>query len=291
MPDRRPRHYADLVSILQDDSKSLTPSQERIAARVLSDPEGCAFMTVTELAQVVGVNESTVVRFATSLGLSGYPALVKLCRDELMRQSQLVRRFDALTQLTESRENLLDRAVSCDQANIARTFARIDSDTWDRAVDSLVNARRVYVLGLRKTYSISYLIAYYLRLVRDDVELLSMGSGDLPDRMRGINSEDVFVATGIYRHLKYVVKALQVASSHGAFGIALTDNPASPLSRIADVTFYVETTGVSVLRSITAFTSLAQTLVSGVSAQMGATSRSSLLDKESMINQFDTYVT
>lgn len=248
-------------------------------------------MTVTELAQVVGVNESTVVRFATSLGLSGYPALVKLCRNELKRQSQLVRRFDALTQLTESRESLFDRAVSCDQANITRTFARIDKGTWDKAVNSIVKARRVYVLGLRKTYSVAYLIAYYLRLVRDDVELLSMGPGDLPDHVRGISSEDVFIATGIYRHLKYVVKALEVASSHGAFSVALTDNPASPLSRIADVTFYVETTGVSVLRSITAFTSLAQTLVTGVSAQMGSTSRSSLQEKESIISQFDTYVT
>jgi DNA-binding MurR/RpiR family transcriptional regulator len=284
-----PKTFDALAAVLQRDFERLTPSQRKLARRVLGDPEGCAFMTITELAQAVEVNESSVVRFATSLGLDGYPALARLCRERLREQAQLLRRFDTLEQLGTGGDDLIERAVSFDQANILRTFARVDAATWDSAVQALSTGRRVYVLGLRKSYASAYLLSYLLQLVRDEVEDLALGHRTLPDRLRGLGPEDVFVGVSIYRYSRDVLRALRFASRRGATTIALTDNPASPLSRHGDLVFHVDTAGVSVLRSVTGFVSLIQALVAGVAARLGATTREALLLQEEVLREFDVY--
>jgi DNA-binding MurR/RpiR family transcriptional regulator len=286
-----PRTFDALAAALQRDFDRLTPGQRKLARRVLADPEGCAFMTITELAQAVGVIESSVVRFATSLGLDGYPALARLCRERLREQAQLLRRFDTLEQLGTGGGDLIERAVSFDQANILRTFARVDPAPWDRAVQALSDARRVYVLGLRKSYAAAYLLGYLLQLVRDEVDDLSLGHGTLPDRLRRLGPEDAFVAVSIYRYSRDAVRALRFARRRGATTIALTDNGASPLARHAEVVFQVDTAGVSILRSVTAFVSLVQALAGGVAGRLGATTRSALLLEEEVLREFETYET
>jgi DNA-binding MurR/RpiR family transcriptional regulator len=144
------RTFDELLRHIQSGCGRLTPSQQRLADLVLGNPEDCAFMTVTELARSAGVNESTVVRFATSLGLSGYPALSRLCREHLRAQAQLLSRFRAVEWLTREWNEPLTRAATFDRANLERTFARIREADWHRAVDTLATAPRVHVIGLRK---------------------------------------------------------------------------------------------------------------------------------------------
>src|ERR1700691_3849368 len=93
-----PKTFDELVGVLQARHDELTPNQQKIAELVLRDPEYCAFMTISELAHAVDINESTVVRFATALGLAGYPQLTKLCQQMLQDKLQMVRRFDLLDQ-------------------------------------------------------------------------------------------------------------------------------------------------------------------------------------------------
>jgi DNA-binding MurR/RpiR family transcriptional regulator len=286
---QEPKTFDALAQLLRRQFQSLTPNQQRLARQLLSDPEGCAFMTISELAKTVGVNESTVVRFSTALGLDGYPALVRLCQERLREQAQLIRRFDALEQLSGTGTDLLEGTVALDQANIARTFARVQQADWDRAVRALADGRVVYVMGLRKTHTVAYLLSYLLQIVRDDVECLVLGPGTLPDRLRRLGPGDTFVAAGIYRYSREVVRSLRFARERGATTIALTDNPSSPLARYAEVAFYCDTAGVSILRSLTALVSLAQTLVAGVAARLGTTTRSALLLEEEVLREFQVY--
>jgi DNA-binding MurR/RpiR family transcriptional regulator len=287
-----PDTFDDLVSAIQDRLDTLSPSHRVIGERVLADPEGVAFMTVSELAAATGVNESTVVRFATNLGLSGYPALVRLCQARLRDQAQMLRRFDSFERLSpDEAATLRARAAAYDQANIARTFARIDVATWDKAVAALSDAPTVYVLGLRKCYAPAYLLGYLLRLVRDDVHTLSTGPGTLADEVRQVRAGDAFVAMSIHRYTADTVRGFEYATEAGAECVALTDNPSSPLARHAGSTLYVDTAGAGVLRSVTAFASLAQALAGDVAVRRGANARSSLLTEESMLEAFGAYLT
>lgn len=285
-----PQTFDELVAELQRRLPSFSPSHRRLAERVMADPEAVAFMTISETASAVGVNEATVVRFAGGLGLKGYPGITHLCRLRLREQAQLLHRYDNLEKYESRGEELLQRAATADQANVARTVSRIRPDTWDSAIAALSDARRVHVMGLRKCHAPAYLLGYLLRMLREDVETITLGAATLVDDLRRIHADDCFVALAIHRYSTETVRAARWARERGAHGIALTDNPGSPLALTADEVFFVDVSGPSVLRSVTAFTSLVQALAAGVAQARGHQARETLLEEETLLNDFDAYV-
>ncbi|WP_324193922.1 MurR/RpiR family transcriptional regulator [Nocardia blacklockiae] len=289
--DEGPQTFDELIAELRARHDTLSQAHRKLSERVMADPEAVAFMTVSELAAAVGVNEATVVRFANALGLKGYPGLTRLCRERLQEQAQLLRRFDTLERLPADGGGLLERTLGFDQANIARTFARIDDATWDAAVRHLTDAPRVHVMGLRKCHAPAYLLAYLLGMVREEVALVTAAAGALTDDLRRVRAGDCFVAVSIHRYMADTVRGARWARSVGAHVIALTDNPGSPLAATADECFFVDAAGPSVLRSMTAFTSLVQALTAGVAKSHGREARASLLQEERLLGDFQVYTT
>jgi DNA-binding MurR/RpiR family transcriptional regulator len=287
--ENAPASFAQLATLLQARQATLTPSHRAVAERVLNDPEGIAFMTVAELAAVVGVNESTVIRFANSLGLDGFPAMVRLCQERLREQAQMLRRFETPANQPDDVSEIRAGMAGLDQANISRSFARIDPEDWDTAVTALVDAPAVHVLGLRKCYPAAYLLGHTLQLLREDVTVLSQGAGTLADQLRGVHKGHVFVGLSIHRYTADTVRAFIKAHEGGATTIALTDSPASPLASSADVAMYLDTGSMSVLRSVTAFVSVVQALAADVAARGGTRTRSALLTEESVLDEFNVY--
>ncbi|MFD0359995.1 MurR/RpiR family transcriptional regulator [Nocardia sp. GCM10030253] len=284
-----PASFDELVVEIRSRMDSLSTSHKKLAQRVLSDPEAVAFMTVSELAGAVGVNEATVVRFANGLGLKGYPGLTRLCRERLQEQAQLLRRFDNLEHLVADGAGLLEQTVGLDQANIARTFARIDDVMWESVVDRLARAPRVHVMGLRKCHAPAYLLSYLLGMLREDVATINASAGSLTDELRRVHAGDCFVAISIHRYSLDTVRAAQWARQRGAHVIALTDTAVSPLAMSAHDTFYIEASSASVLRSMTAFTSLVQAMTGAVAHLLGHQVRPTLLDEERLLAEFGTY--
>ena len=281
--------YSQLQAELQSKMDSLAPGQQRIARVLLTDPEGTAFRSIAETAKIAEVNQSSLVRFATMLGLKGYPALVRLCREHLADQANLIRRFDRVQQLPGSSQSLFAGVLDHEKDNLTRTYARIDEADWNLAVKSLTDAPWVYVMGLRKCAPVAQLLSYLLRLVRPGVEQIAPAAGMFVDQLRDLDPDGVFVAIAIRRYTADTVRALNYAKNRGLKTIALTDDSASPLARLADTTFYIETEGVTILRSMTVFTSIAQTLATAVTIQNGARSRQELLIDEQLLEDFNVY--
>ncbi|KHL04532.1 transcriptional regulator [Sinomonas humi] len=280
--------YEELQAELQERMPALAPGQRRIATVLLSDPEGTALRSIAETAKVAGVNQSSLVRFATMLGLKGYPALVRLCRDHLSGQANLVSRFERAQQRT-GQESLFSAVLEHEKDNLTRSYARIGQADWDNAVRTLAEASSVYVMGLRKCAPIAQLLSYLLKLVRRQVEQISPAAGMFVDQLRDLDPEGAFVAVSIRRYTADTVRALEHAKERGLATIALTDDPASPLARLADTTFYLETEGVTILRSLSVFTSVAQTLATAVALHLGTRSRQELLVDEQLLADFHVY--
>ncbi|WP_020670088.1 MurR/RpiR family transcriptional regulator [Amycolatopsis nigrescens] len=275
-----PRSYPELAGLLRARLPKLAAGQRRIADLLLSDPEGTAFRSISATAKLAGVHESSLVRFAGSLGLSGYPALVELCRAQLAEQAQLLRRFDQ-TQLAD--------VAGQDQRNLARTFAMIDPDGWQRVAALLADAPAVHVIGLRKCFSVAYLLSYLLHLVRPRVRQLAAAGGTLADELRDLGEGDVLVAISIHRYTADTVRALAHARRRGLHTVALTDNAGSPLAEHAGHTLYVETAGGTLLRSLTGFTALVQAMATEVAVHLGDDGRSELGADERLLDEFGVY--
>jgi DNA-binding MurR/RpiR family transcriptional regulator len=283
-----PTSFEELRDALQQRLATFAPGQLRIARVLLSDPEGCAFRTIGELAKVAEVHESSIVRFADKLGLDGYPALVRLCRQYLADQAHIVRRFDNMQAQSEA-DDLLGRTARHDQDSLTRTFARLDRNAWDDAVEALAGAPRVHAIGLRNCYAVAYHLAYLLHLVRPEVRLITVEAGLLVDQLRDLASDELLVAVSIHPYTADTVKAMSHASARGLRTIALTDSPESPLVPDADTVLYVESSGVTLLRSLTAFTCVVQALATATALRLGPRSRSRLILDDQLFQEFGIY--
>jgi DNA-binding MurR/RpiR family transcriptional regulator len=285
-----PQTFTQLSAILHERRDTLSKAHRKVADRVLTDPEATAFMTISELAAAADVNEATIVRFATSLGLSGYPGLLRLCREHLKEQVQLLERLDRLDSFSAGEHDPLERALAFDEANLRRTFSRIEPAQWETAVTALARAPRVHVIGFRVCFSVAYLLGYLLEMVRDDVNIPDNFAGRLPESLRRIRKGDCVVAISIHRYTADTVAAFEYAREEGATTIALTDNSASPLAHGATATFLVDTSGASIPRSVTAFTSLAQILVAAVAGELNTSARSALEVEEKLLDRLSVYL-
>lgn len=283
-----PKTYDEFRVELQTRLESLAAGQRRIAELILGDPEGTAFRTIDETAKLAQVHKSSLVRFATKLGFSGFPALVKLCREHLAAQAQLIQRFE-LAQLHGGSSDLFGAVIRHDQQNLARTFARIDRLEWDNMIRLIAEAPRVHVMGARKCLPVAQLLHYLLHQLRPGVRLVSPTPGGLVDELRDMAPSDAFVALSIRRYASDTVRAIQYARTQGLRTIALTDDPASPLIPHADMTFYVETGGVTIFRSVAAFISLVQAMSTAVAIHTGTPSRDELLLNEELFKSFQIY--
>lgn len=283
-----PINYVELRAQLQERMSKLASGQQRIATLLLTDPEGTAFRTIAETATLAQVHPSSLVRFAASFGVKGYPGLVQLCRDQLSNQAHLVRRFDQVSEESTT-EGLMASVLEHEQQNLARTFARISPKEWDKAVGLLAHGPAVHVMGLRKCLPVAQLLAYLLHLVRPRVHQVAPVVGSLADQLRDFQPGDVFVAVSIRRYTAETVLGYEEAKRQGLSTIVFTDNAASPLAKDADVAFFVDSQGVQILRSISAFISLTQTLVTSVARTLGTESRSELLIDEELLDQLHAY--
>jgi len=284
-----PTTYDELIAILSKPETVLSPAHRKVAERVVADPEAVAFMTISELATAVGVNEATVVRFSASLGLRGYRGLKQLCRERLHEQAQLLRRFDHLDRLPPGSGRDFQQTVALEQANIARTFARIDAEVWDSATRQLADAPRVHVMGLRKLHAPAYLLSYLLGMQRDEVDSVTGNVGLLTDNLRRIRAGDCFVCMAIHRYPADTVRAARWARKNGAHVIVLTDNPGSPLIESAHDAIFVEASSTYVMRSMTAFASVVQALVAGVARIHETEVRATLNTEEALLKDLGVY--
>lgn len=283
-----PTTFAELQVALRDGMPSWAPGQQRVARLLLDDPEGTAFRSVAESARLADVHQSSVVRFANTLGLKGYPQLVALCREHLADEALLVNRFGRSQHLSETHD-LLSETLRHDEKNLRRTLARIDEDAWTAAVDAVALSPHVYVMGLRKCLPVAQLLAYLLHMVRPGVRQIAPAAGGLVDDLRDLEPDGVFIAVSISRYTADTVRSFNAAGRRGLTTIAFTDSAASPLAQTADITFVVDCEGVTIFRSVSALIALSQALATAAAVRDGRRSRDELDSDERLLGEFDVY--
>jgi DNA-binding MurR/RpiR family transcriptional regulator len=226
LEDRIKRNYRDL-----------TRSQKRIAEYILGNPEDVVFLSSRSLGQKVGVSDATVVRFSNALGISGYPELQRIL------QSWLKVKFtpsEKLKSTSTGRQNRIYAEIfKTNLENLMKTQQEIEDSKIDDAIEALNGAKRVFVLGLRRSHSIAFHLYYNLSHILDNVVLISTSYGLPYDQIVEIGKQDVLVSVSFPRYAKGTAEITRAAKQRGASIIAITDHPLSPIGRIADVSLQV----------------------------------------------------
>jgi DNA-binding MurR/RpiR family transcriptional regulator len=272
-------------------SATLTRSQHRIAQVILDTPERIALSTLGQLSEELGINQSTIARFCSAVEVPGYSELRALCKRLCTVRETMLSRFLSNGQNGSDEAARRSEVANDDRTSIAATFAGIEDDRWAVITELLSSAHTVGVVGVRQSYSPAVMLSYLLGLVRGNVTTLSeLGSLNV-DALRAFTQQDVIVAISTYPCSSATVQTVRWARERGIPVISITDVRARELIDVSDHVLLAETTGPSVLSSMTAIITVVQALVDAVSRIDPERTEQSLRQENELLQFFSVHST
>ena len=245
------------------DSKmnSLSKGQKLIAEFIEQHYDQAAFLTASKLGEYVGVSESTVVRFATELGYSGYPQLQKAMQEMIKDKLTSVQRIE-VSAAKIGDGDVLESVMNQDIQKIRRTLEETSREDFDRAVDSIIQAEKIYIFGTRSASSIANFLGYYFDLIFGNVHVVTTASrSGMYEALLRISDKDAIIGISFPRYSMTAASAMYFAASRGAATIAITDSMLSPLVDSAKSLLIARSDMASVVDSLVAPLSLINALI------------------------------
>ena len=213
---------------------TFSKGQKLIARFILESYDKAAFMTAARLGEVVGVSESTVVRFASELGYNGYPELQHALQEMIRNKLTTVQRIEITSDRMNSAD-VLTKVLNMDIEKIRRTLEDTSVDEFNRVVDTIVSAKHIYILGVRSSASLASFISFYFYNIFENVRNIATSStSEVFEQIMHIGEGDVFIAITFPRYSKRTLKAAKYAHDQGATVIALTDSHSAPIIEYSD---------------------------------------------------------
>ncbi len=254
----------DLLSVLARGSSKFSKGQRVIAKYILNNYDKAAFMTAGKLGRIVGVSESTVVRFAAELGYDGYPSMRKALQEMIRHRLTSVQRIEVAKSMIDDTD-LVKSIIGSDMQNLQATLELLEHDSFNKLVDSIVEAKNIYIVGMRTSTSLATFLGLYLNLLRDNVNVVhDTAASEIYEQIIRISTGDLFIGISFPRYSSHTVDAMQFAKKMGAKTAAITDSSASPLNGIADVCLHAKSDMVSFLDSLVAPMSLINAIIVAV---------------------------
>ncbi len=251
----------DLTNRINERYSSMSKGQKLLATYITDHYDKAVFLTAAKLGEVVGVSESTVVRFAAQLGYKGYPQFLKAL-EELVRTRLDSAREVEVTYGRISRSSVLESVLKTDMESLKGTLEKIDQNAFELAVETILTARRIYIIGIRSCAPLASFLAFYLHLIFENViQLHTNSSSELFEQMVRIGKEDVIIGISFPRYSLRTLKALEFANNRSAKVITLTDSVHSPMNLYSSCNLIAESDMASVVDSLVAPLSVINALI------------------------------
>lgn len=244
--------------------KKMSKGHKKLAQYIAENYDKAAFMTASKLGEKVGVSESTVVRFATEMGFKGYPELQKELQQMIKSKLTAVQRMEVSSTLI-GEHGAIQKVLTGDMELIRDTLENVSESEFSKAVETINNAKRIYILGVRSSAALASFLYFYFNPVFENVVLVDTSSAsEMFEQMFRISEDDVCVAISFPRYSKQTINALRFINDRGTKIIALTDSADSPIAEYADTLLVAKSDMVSVVDSLVAPLSLINALIVAV---------------------------
>ena len=281
----------DILRALEQRLPTFSKGQRVLARFVLDHYDKAAFMTASRLGKEVGVSESTVVRFAVELGFRGYPGMKKALQEVVRSRLTAVERLEVAEQTMNTRD--VARAVlRADIANLQATLDETDEAAFNTAVDRIVSARRIFLVGMRTSTTLSNFFGFYLNLLRDNVHVIQdTAAMEVYEQMLRVREGDLVVGISFPRYSNRTINAMKYARDRGAGTLGITDTKASPLNDYSDVCLFAKSEMVSFLDSLVAPMGLINALIVAIGTRDRERTRQTFKDLEDIWSEYGVYQT
>ena len=251
----------DLLNRINKNYSKMSKGQKLLAAYITDNYDKAVFLTAAKMGEIVGVSESTVVRFAMSLGYKGYPefqdALAELVRNKLNSVQRMEVTYGRISQ-----SDILQNVLQSDADKLKSTLEKIDHGAFDLAVDTILGAKNIYIVGIRSCAPLASFLSFYLNLMFDNVRLLhTNSSSEIFEQMVRIGEEDVIIGISFPRYSMSTLKALEFANNRNAKVITITDSIHSPMNLYSSCNLIADSDMASIVDSLVAPLSVINALI------------------------------
>ena len=277
-----------LISHIQSQYTRFRKGQKLIAQYILKNYDKVAFMTACKLGEAVGVSESTVVRFANALGYSGYPKLQDALQEVIKNKLTTVQRVDMVKEFNDD-SAILKKIVKSDIDNIKDTLEGIDEKAFEEAANRILKAKRIYIVGMRSSFTIAQYLGFYLGIILDSVHVIRTDMGDAFEQVVKINEDDVLIAISFPRYSKKSYQIVSYAKEKGAHIVSLTDSPFAPVASFTDNLLLVKSNMVSFVDSLVPALSIANALIVSVGMKEKEDIKQHFDDLEAIWEKYSVY--
>ena len=279
----------NFLSILQEKEPTFSKGQKRIARYITDSYDKAAFMTANRLGKTVGVSESTVVRFAVDLGFDGYPSMQKAMREMVLNRLTSVQRIEVANNRFGD-QDVVSMVLHSDMEKLRQTSETISREEFNTAVDAILKAKRVYILGVRSVAPLANFLGHYLNYMFNNVHVISgFSAGEMFEKIVGVNSEDVIIAFSFPRYSASTTKGARYCRSAGATVIGITDSKDSPLGQCCDHVLLAKSDMVSLVDSLVAPLSLVNALIVAIASKREKELSQTFANLERIWDEYDVY--
>lgn len=251
----------ELLSNITEKYEKMSKGQKLLARYITENYDKAVFLTAAKLGKTVGVSESTVVRFATQLGYDGYPGFQKALEELVRNKLNSIQRMEvAYGRIAQS--EILETVLQSDIEKIKLTLVGIEQEAFDLAVETMLQAKRIYIVGIRSCAPLANFLGFYLNLIFDNVTLVNTNSAsEIFEQLIRISEEDVIIGISFPRYSMRTLKALEFASNRKAKVITLTDSIHSPMNLYSSCNLIARSDMASIVDSLVAPLSVVNALV------------------------------
>ena len=279
----------DILSVIQEQMPTFSKGQKHIANFILQSYDKAAFMTASKLGKTVKVSESTVVRFAAELGYDGYPAMQRTLQEMIRNKLTSIQRIEVADDRMGNHD-ILSMVMHSDMEKLRMTLEQIHREDFDGAVQDIVQAKRVYIIGVRSASAISTFLAFYFNLIFDNVtHVTAVSASEIFEQLLRVGNDDVVIGISFPRYSKRTVKAMEFARDRGAKVVAITDSESSPLAAAAQRLLVAKSDMVSFVDSLVAPLSLVNALIVAIARAKKQELSQNLEELEHIWAEYEVY--
>ena len=279
----------ELINRINEKYSSMSKGQKLLSTYITDNYDKAVFLTAEKLGKVVGVSESTVVRFATHLGYRGYPEFQKALEELVRNKLNSIQRME-VTYGRISQSKILDTVLQSDAEKIKSTLEQIDQNAFESALDIILNAKHIYIVGIRSCAPLASFMSFYFNLMFDNVHLLhTSSSSELFEQMVRISEEDVIIGISFPRYSMRTLKAMEFANNRNAKVITLTDSVHSPMNLYSSCNLIAKSDMASIVDSLVAPLSVINALIVALCMRKQSEVAETLEALEDIWNEYQVY--
>ncbi len=279
-----------IIQRIEDNYKKMSKGHKKIAAFILDHYESAVFMTAAKIATELSISESTVVRFATGLGYDGYPEFQKELEEWVKGHWNTVHKL-GVQYKNSTQSEILQSVLQSDMDKLQDTIQNIDHESFERAVDILLQAKHVYVIGLRSCEPLADFLSFYLSMIRGDViSVRTTSMTELFEQMLHVSEEDAVVGISFPRYSMRTLKAMEFANDRNAKVICITDSAHSPMALYSSCNLLAKSAMVSIVDSLVAPLSVINALVVALCVKAPDQARDNLKELERVWANYQVYL-